>query len=287
MALRAKKAEELPKKLKLFIYGPAKIGKTTAIIQSPKVYWIDTEDCADKKLYVELLNKNGGMVFQTKDFDDLIKEVKELLTTKHDFKTLVIDSMTILYNDLVDKAGAKFGTEFGRHYNEANKKVKHLINLLLRLDMNVIITSHSKNEYAHDMTIQGQTFDCYKKFDYMFDLIIEVQKIGNDRRALVKGSRFESFRQSETFPFTYQEISKRYGEEIMEREAIPESLATPEQVKEIKSLIDLVKIPEDTWRKWLDKAHADHWEEMPFDSMKKCIDHLRKEIDKNMNKEVQ
>lgn len=284
MALRGVKPKALNPRLKLFVYGPAKIGKSTAAIQFPKVYWIDTEKCADKKKYVELLEKVEGVVYQTTDFDDIIREVKELLTTKHEFKTLVIDSLTIAYNDLVDKSGLKYGTDFGRHYNEANKKVKHLLNLLLRLDMNVIITSHSKNEYGQNMAVLGQTFDCYKKLDYLFDLIIEVQKRGKERVALIKGTRFEQFQEDEVFPFCYEEIAKRYGKEIMEKETVAEKLCTPEQISEIKSLIDLIKIPEETWQKWLDKAHSERWEEMPFDSMQKCIDHLKKEIEKNLAK---
>ena len=38
------------------------------------------------------------------------------------------------------------------------------------------------------------------------------------------------------------------------------------------------------WQKWLDKANSEKWDEMPQDSIQKCIDYLRKEIDKNFNK---
>jgi RecA-family ATPase len=278
MGLRGVKPKALSKRLKMFLYGPAKIGKSTAAIQFPKPYWIDTEACADKKKYVELIEKHDGVVFQTQDFDELLKEVRELLTTKHEYKTLIIDSLTILYNDLVDKAGVKFGTDFGRHYNEANKKVKHLLNLLLRLDMNVIITSHSKNEYGQNMTVLGQTFDCYKKLDYLFDLIIEVQKRGKERVAIIKGSRFEQFSEDEVFPFNYEEIAKRYGKEVIERDSIAEILATEEQVREVKRLIDLLKVPEETYQKWLEKYQSEKFEEMTQEAIQKCLDYLRSKI---------
>src|ERR1700689_363911 len=147
MALRAIKPEAVPQRMKALFYGPAGVGKSTASIQFPKPYWIDTEGSADKPQYVKLIKEQEGVVFQTQDFDELMTEVKSLLTVKHEYKTLIIDSLTILYNDLVNKAEIKVGNEFGKHYNEANKRVKHLLNLLLRLDMNVIITSHAKNEY--------------------------------------------------------------------------------------------------------------------------------------------
>jgi hypothetical protein len=201
-----------------------------------------------------------------------------LLTLKHDYKTLVIDSLTILYNDLLDKSALKVGTEFGRHYGEANKKVKHLINLLLRLDMNVIITSHAKNEYGSKLEVLGSTFDCYKKLDYIFDLILEIQRRGSERVAIIKGTRLNEFEESAVFPCSYSEFSKRYSVEALERTAIAQEIADESQVKELVRLIDLIKVPDDIWQKWLDKACSDKWEEMPKDAIQKCIDHLKSKI---------
>lgn len=278
MVLRAKKPEAIQKRLKALFYGSAGVGKTTAAISFPRVYLIDTEKGSENDQYVNILNKNGGAVFQTSDFNELMTEVKALLTEQHDYKTLVIDPLTTLYNDLLDKSAIKNGTEFGRHYSEANKQIKHLLNLLLRLDMNVIITSHSKTEYGQNLSVLGQTFDCYKKLDYLFDLVFEVQKRGKDRVALVKKSRIESFPDTEHFPFSYDEIARRYGKDVLERDAIAQELATEDQVKEIVRLIDLIKVPEEIYQKWLDKASSEKWEEMPRDAIQKCIDHLKSKI---------
>lgn len=276
--LRGVKPEETQQRLKVFFYGAAKVGKTTAAIQFPKPYWVDTEGSADKPIYVNLMKKSGGVVFQTQDFEELVKEVKVLMTEKHEFKTLIIDSFTILYNDLVDKYELRMGSEFGRHITAANKRVKHLLNLLLRLDMNVIITSHSKNEYGNNMIVLGQTFDCYKKLDYLFDVIFEVQKRGKERIALVKGSRFECFKEDETFPFNYDEMALRYGKEVMEREAVPVKIAEFSQVVELMKLIELVKVPQETVDKWLKKANSEALEDMPYADIQKCIDHLKQKI---------
>ena len=203
MALRGVKPEKIEKRLKALFYGASGVGETTACISFPKVYLIDTEKGAENSQYIDLLSKNGGCVFQTTDFDELMIEVKSLLTEKHGYQTLVIDPLTTLYNDLLDKSAVKNGTEFGRHYSEANKQVKHLICLLLRLDMNVLITSHSKNEYGQNLSVLGSTFDCYKKIDYLMDLVFEISKRGNDRVGIIKKSRIESFPSGETFPFSY------------------------------------------------------------------------------------
>ncbi len=278
MALKAKKPAVIESRLKALFYGSAGVGKTMAAIQFPKPYIIDTEGSTNKAQYVERIEKSGGAVLMTVDFDEMINEVRELLTTKHEYKTLVIDSLTLLYNDLLEKAERKVGTEFGRHYGEANKSMKQLLNLLFRLDMNVIITSHSKNEYGQNLAVLGQTFDCYKKLDYLFDLVFEIQKRGKDRVGLVKKSRIESFPDSDTFKFSYEEVSNRYGKHILERDSVAQELSTPEQIKEIERLIDLLKVPVETVQKWLDKANSENWKDMQKDSIQKCIDHLKSKI---------
>lgn len=278
MALKAKKPAMIESRLKALFYGCAGVGKTMAAIQFPKPYIIDTEGSTNKPQYVRSIEAVDGAVLMTVDFDEMVNEVRELLTTKHEYKTLVIDSLTLLYNDLLEKAERKVGTEFGRHYGEANKRMKQLLNLLFRLDMNVIITSHSKNEYGANLSVLGQTFDCYKKLDYLFDLVFEIQKRGTHRVGLVKKSRIESFPDSESFPFSYDEIAQRYGRHILERDAVAQELSTPGQVAEMLRLIDLLKVPVETYQKWLDKASSEGWEDMQKDSIQKCIDHLKAKI---------
>lgn len=274
MALRAVKPEAIQKRLKALFYGGAGVGKTTTSISFPRPYLIDTEKGAENEQYIRVLQKSGGAVFQTSDFDELMKEVKSLLTEKHEYKTLIIDPLTTLYNDLLDKSAIKNGTEFGKHYNEANKRIKHLLNLLLRLDMNVIITSHAKNEYGNNMSVLGQTFDCYKKLDYLFDLVFEIQKRGKDRIGIIKKSRIEKFPDGEAFPFSYEEIANRYGRDVLERDAVAESLATKEQVSRLKELIELYKEPEEVVQKWKDKANAETFEEMNESIINKLINHM-------------
>lgn len=274
MALRGVKPEAIKKRLKALFYGTAGVGKTTAAISFPKPYLIDTEKGAENSQYTKVLQASGGVIFQTSDFEELMKEVKLLLTETHEYKTLIIDPMTILYNDLLDKSAMKNGTEFGKHYNEANKKTKHLLNLLLRLDMNVIITSHAKNEYGQNMAVLGQTFDCYKKLDYLFDLVFEIQKRGKDRIGLIRKSRIETFPDGEQFPFSYDEIATRYGKDILEKEAVAEKVASRDQIARLRMLIELYKEPEEIVQKWLDKANAESFDEMNESIISKLITHM-------------
>jgi len=278
MALRGKKPETIKKRLKAMFMGGPGAGKTTALLGFGRVYLIDTERGAENDQYVRALAAGGGAYFPTYDFDEMVQEVHSLMTTKHEFNTLGIDPLTVVYNDLLDKAEKKVGNEFGRHYAEANKRMKHLLNLLLRLDMNVIVTCHSKNEYGQDMKVIGTTFDGYKKLDYLFDLVIEVQKRGKERVGVVKKTRLEAFIDGEVFPFNYDNIADRYGRDVLERTAATEVLATAAQIAEITRLVELLKVPSETTEKWLDKAKAETWEEMPSDAIAKCIASLTQKL---------
>jgi DNA-binding transcriptional regulator YdaS (Cro superfamily) len=287
--LRGVKPSVIEQRLKLFMYGEAGAGKTTAAISFPKPYVIDCEGGTKQKKYVDKIEEQDGLLFKTTDFDELIAEVRTLLTVEHPYKTLVIDPLTILYNDLVNKCASILksqskekdatGEEFGRHYSLANRKMAHLMSLLSRLDMNVIVTSQAKKEYGDNMKVIGITFDCYKKLDYLFDLVLEIQKRGKGNHvALVKKTRIEEFPDSEVIKFNYDEIAKRYGRDILEKDAVPEILASPEQVSETKRMVTLLSIPEETVNKWLTKANAETFEEMNAKSIDKVIEWLHKQF---------
>ena len=282
MALRGVKPTAVKKRLKVFFYGRAGVGKTRAAIQFPRPYLIDTERGSEHEQYIEILNKQEGAYFFTSDIDEIIDEVKALLSVKHNYKTVIIDPLTVPYNATVDRAAEDIGTEFGRHKIPADRKIKHLLTLLLRLDMNVIITSHSKSKWSRGRDAKGKetifedgsTFDCYGRLDYLFDLVFEVDKRNNVRHAIIKKSRIEAFKEGEQFPFSYDAIADMYGREILEKDAVPQLLATLEQVNEINRLIDLLKVPSETVQKWLDKNESNDWGEMKAEIVQKYIGSL-------------
>ena len=285
MALRGKKPSAVEKRLKLLLSGTAGTGKTTASISFPSVYLIDTERGAENDQYVKLLEAGGGAYFHTTDFDDMVKEVTALMTERHAFRTIVIDPLTVPYAAELDKEAKRLankedpaGTAFGRNKQIPDRKVKHLLNLLLRLDMNVIITSHAKGEWKNGAPTGIDTYDCFNKLDYTFDLWLQIQKRGKERVGIVRKTRCAGFEEGDVFPFSYDSIAERYGRSVLERTAVSETLATAEQVAEIVRLVDLLKIPSELTTKWLDKALAETWAEMPADAIAKCIDHLRAQV---------
>lgn len=271
MALRGKKPELTEKRLKALFFGEPGSGKTTAAIQFPRPYLIDTEKGAENEQYVKRIRDVGGVVFQSNDFNEITKEVTALLSEKHEYRTLIIDPITTIYDDLVNKCEAKVGTDFGRHYGEAKKAWKRLNNLLLRLDMNVIVTSHQKNLYGDGMAVIGKTYDGPKGLDYMFDMVFEVQRRGKDRVGVVRKTRLEAFPEGETFPFSFDTIAEKYGRSVLERDAQPVQLISPANVARLRDLLDARKDGADLLDKWLTKAQAEEIEELPADVADKCI----------------
>ena len=276
VVLRARKPEAVHKRLKLFMFGPAGVGKTTAAIQFPNSYIIDCEKGTEN--YDKLITASGSAVFQTTDIHEVVAEVKALLTERHNFRTLVIDPITPIYNDLLEKCELKVGSDFGRHYAEANKVMKRLANLVMALDMNVVVTAHAKKEYGQNLSVIGQTFDGWRQLDYWFDLVMELGKRGKKRYAKVVKTRVEAFPDEDVFEWSYDAIKKRYDNAMLEKPAEAVRLATPDQVREIKELLAVVRLPEGTTDKWLAKAGVDVWEDMPADALAKCIEYVKNRL---------
>lgn len=290
MALKGKKPEAKEKRLKMFVYGEAGIGKTTAAIQFPNSYIVDTEKGSD--FYVNTITKSNSAVFQSTNPDEIKEELHELLTTKHEYRTLIIDPITQLYNATQEKWAKIFEKyaknekeadtqDFGmRYWAKVKSDFKGLQRLLLALDMNVIVTAHQKDVYGTNFSKIGVTFDSMKGDDYFFDLIFRIEKRGNDRIAITVKERadLEENKFPSEFVWNYKNFCKFYGKNILEKESTPIIMATLEQVEKVKKLIETVKIEESQINQWFSKADVDNWDEMKGETIQKCIDFLQSKI---------
>jgi GTPase SAR1 family protein len=287
MALRAVKPEIVkPSKPKFMESGKSGVGKTTFALNFPKPYFIDTEGGATREQYMGKLIENGGAYMGkeqgSQDFKTVIEQIKELATTKHPFKTLVIDSFSKLYNIAAAEAEERIGNDYGRDRKEANKPTRQLLRWIDKVDMTTILICHMKDKWerkGRDIVYSGTTFDGFEKMEYDLDLWIEVQKLGKERSYVVKKSRIAAFLEGSEHPLDYSKFCDLYGREVIEADSTPVVLSSPDQVAEIKGLLELLKIDEDEISKWLAKGGAETWEEMPADATQKCIDYCRKKIE--------
>ena len=269
-----------PSKPKILIYGKPGVGKTWASLDFPNVYYIDTEGGADLAHYTDKLEAAGGMYFGidqgSLDFGEVIGQVEALATQKHDFKTLVIDSISEIYNLEITKEGERLGDKngFGADKRPAIAYTRRLINWLKRIDMNVILIAHEKAEWKNGEQV-GDTFDAWDKLEYQLHLCLNIIKIGPKRMYKVRKSRLKGFPEGESRPWSYTDFAEAYGQDVIEKEVTQIVLATDDQLKEINSLLSSVQLPDDWAAKCLKKEGAEALDELSTESIQKMIDYIK------------
>lgn len=284
---RDPKAAE-PSKPKVLIYGKPGVGKTWASLDFPRVYYIDTEGGADLGHYTDKLAKSGGVYLGPEDgaceFATVLSQIKALATEKHEFRTLVIDSISKLFNAAVSMEAERLGDKnaFGADKKPAIGAMRQMVAWLQKLDMNVILISHEKVEWGTndkgERTETGATFDCWDKLEYELHLALRVLKQGKTRKAFVRKSRLLGFPEGESLNWSYEDFAERYGRHVIEGGVKQIQLASAEQIAEVTRLLDAVKVEGDFEAKCFAKAGASGWPELEATQIDKVISHLRGKV---------
>ncbi len=216
------KAEEQAERLKMYIYGEAGTGKTITSLHFPNPVMIDTEKGSlhyGKYFNFHRLAANDPKI--------VMAAVNELLADPQGFKTLIVDPFNRIYNEIennfVRRMKAKSGLDDyeiqPRDYKHFKSETERLVNRILALDMNIIVTDGAKIEYDNEefMKPVGTKPDGPKKLPHMFDIVLElyINKDGH-RMAKVKKDRTNTL-PSKEFPFTYEAFTNAVGIEGLER----------------------------------------------------------------------
>lgn len=271
-----------PSKPKILVFGQGGVGKTTVAIDFPKTYLIDCEGGANLPQYTERLKKSGGMYFGpdqgANDFAAVTEEIITLATTKHPFKTIVIDSVSKIFNTAVaaehermEKAGRDMEKTFGAEKKPALNWLRRWLRWFEKIDMNVIMVAHQKDQYVEGK-LSGTTFDCWEKLNYELHLSLQIIKQGPSRKAKVMKSRLTGFPDADVFDWSYAEFANRFGKDVIESEVTQVQMATPEQITKFNDLMKIVKLDQKVIDKWSDTA--DNLEDLSTDDMKKRIDYM-------------
>lgn len=280
-AIDPKSAE--PSKPKILIFGKAGVGKTWGALDFPKCFFIDTEGGANLSHYTQKLHKAGGVYMGpeqgSQDFETVIDQVKALGTEEHPYKTLVIDSISKLHNLEINMEAERLGEKdaFGASKKPALRKMASLLRWCDKIDMNVVLIAHEKSLWFKGEQI-GVTFDAADKTDYELHLCLNIIKTGDSRKAIVKKTRLLEFPDASVFPWSYDEFASRYGKGIIEGDVKKIVLATPEQLAELNTLLEVVKLPDGEVEKWLKKANADTLDDMETSKIQACINMLKEKV---------
>jgi hypothetical protein len=272
-----------PSRPQVVVFGQPGIGKTWTALDFPSCYYIDCEGGANLPHYTRKLKEVDaaylGPEDGANDFETVIEEVITLATTEHDRKTLIIDSFSKLFataiqieHDRMIAVGEK--PAFGSEKKPAIAATRRLIRWLGQLDMNVLLICHEKAKWSQGEQV-GFEPDTWEKMLYELNLILQVYKTGQTRRVRVIKSRFEQFAEAETLEWTYQEFAYRFGQEILEGDSHAIDLATADQVKDIKHLVEVLKIGPDEVTKVWDWAGVTRWEDMTKTRIAEAIKKLQ------------
>lgn len=288
--LKAKTPEEVtPGKTKGMIFGASGVGKTWWTLTFPAPYYMDTEGGADLGHYQERLKRTGGAYLGprdgTLDFNFVIEQMQALATEKHHYKTLIIDSITKLYQTAIANEAERLGDKdaFGASKKPAIAGMRRLVNWAMKLDMNIWFVAHDTAEWGVDAktgqrTEIGRIPDVWDKLIYELHLTLQAVKRGPARIAIVKKSRLLGFPDLENFPLEYGEFAKRYGKDYIEAETHQIVFATAEQVGEILRLLSVVKVTESEIEKVWTKAGVESWNELSAEQASSTIAWLKKKI---------
>jgi GTPase SAR1 family protein len=166
-----------PGKIKAVLYGISGVGKTTLALSFPAPYYIDVEGGAKGPQYRELLKASGGAYMGPEDgtlsFDTVIEQMIALATEKHGFKTLIVDSLTKLFQTAIATEAERLGDKdvFGASKKPAVAAMRRLVMWTSRLDLNVWFICHETAEWG---MINGQRAEVGRVADVWEKLIYEL-----------------------------------------------------------------------------------------------------------------
>jgi hypothetical protein len=279
-------------KTKMLIFGASGVGKTWFSLGFPTPYYIDTENGADLKHYQERLKVAGGAYLGTEDgsldYDVIIDQMQALATEKHPYKTLIIDSITKLFQTAIANEQERLGDKdaFGASKKPAVAGMRRLVNWATKLDMNILFLAHEVPEWGVNPKSGmreeiGKIPDVWDKLVYELDLGLRIIRRGKEypATAIVHKSRLLGFPLNDSFPLDYNTFSEKYGKNYIEAETKTIVLATPEQVSKMNTLLDIFKIPFEEQEKMLTKGSASKWEELESSQIDKYITFLTAKIE--------
>ena len=204
----AKKATLEDVNLKVMVWGESGSGKSRFALSAPNPIVIDLE--GSTRLYAnefdfwkaEIDKNNQQAINSAVLTKNLIAEI--LSGNYPDRKTLVIDPVTDLLDCIEEICSREYEKKIGKKVDTLNavQKTKWyayrrdtsrtMLNQLKDVPMNLVLVARAKNVWdTKDGKMQpvGLTYDALEITEYLMDIVIQLEKNGDETRAIVKKSR--------------------------------------------------------------------------------------------------
>lgn len=125
------------------IYGPTKIGKSTFASRFPDALFLATEPG---------LNALSAYQMPINSWEEMLSACAEIAAGKHNFKTIVIDTVDLAYKYCEDHTCKKEGIrhpndlDYGKGAAFVNNEFQRVLTKLASLPYGLIMTSHAKEK---------------------------------------------------------------------------------------------------------------------------------------------
>lgn len=207
MAL-AKKATLDDVNLKIMIWGESGSGKSRFSLSAPSPIVIDLEGSTrlyanEFDFYKAEVNKQDNRANNSAILT--INLIEEIINGEYpDRKTLIVDPITDLLDCIEDVSAKKYEQMIGKKVGELNQLQKTkwyayrretartVLNQLKDVPMNLILVARAKSMWdTKDGKMQpvGLTYDALDIVEYLMDIVIQLEKNGDETKAIVKKSR--------------------------------------------------------------------------------------------------
>jgi hypothetical protein len=291
---RVAKAEPAPERIIALVAGESGTGKSFFVASLPNALIIDTDiggglRYADRMIEANQSQRVGPGVADP-DFDITISEYPELLDflTRMDrthqidkYTTLVIDHLTTLQDNAVDRHNPKMDRDFGRSGEMGTKEWKKIREFCRNKDFNLVTIAHLKGKWAQDKEVGKQAAGPKEVIGDM-DIAVYLQRNASggypSNGQVVKWRRLPSDERGPVpsmFPFTFDNFLKIDGTNAFTRGREPVALASAEQVAEVTKLLEVAKVDEKEITKWFKAAGAESWAEFPAPRIDSAIKYIR------------
>jgi hypothetical protein len=186
MALTFQKVKPSARRAKVLLLGEAGSGKTHLALTFPKPAVIDAEGSINW-----FADRFDFVAVPTKSYQDVRAIIAQARTGAMPGETLVIDSLTSIYNGLLNAAATEREDLRPLDWGRIKRKFSTLLDELYHtLPMHVVCIGWIKPEYAKagdvvngktvsssDLIKTGETFDGDRKALYAFDFVIKMEVV--------------------------------------------------------------------------------------------------------------
>ena len=274
--------------LKIALFGKGGTGKTRAALSFPGACVIDSERGTDP--YRE---KYKFKVIHANRWKQLGAPIKYLKEHPGEFETLVIDSCTVFYgdliNDIVEAIKAKRGNETMTRgdWGVEKRRFAAFLNMLIELPMHIILCFRGKDEYIETTNRQGEEIlkktgeeypEADKQVEFLFDLAFRTFTEENKKEKSSKffmactKSRYDWMPKYSVHDVTkkrpYDAIFKKHVEEMLDAPDAPKAPEEPvaeKLVDEMPAPVEATKTSEGDKRVEEVKKHFGVTADNPLD----------------------